>query len=205
MSVEGAITEYPPEEVEWLATTTFNRAVDAYVAEDDEACQRLANLAIEFATCLEGFDRGNLRAALEERRAALQSTIEDEGGEEIQDENYDAEETNRQDRVRVGIESDEFQTNEGGYHGRGRGAHNPAEGMQDDEQDGDGYAGPVDDEEDDAGENVEEDDYSLAFAEAEANAEYGRQAGGGYASGAALADERGHEGQRETGLPNEMW
>ncbi|KAI9770778.1 MAG: hypothetical protein M1840_003028 [Geoglossum simile] len=49
-------TPYPPEELEWLATTTFNRAVDFYCASDDAACKRWAELALSVA--LFGDDQG---------------------------------------------------------------------------------------------------------------------------------------------------
>lgn len=72
---------YPAEEVEWLATTTFNRAIDAYCALDDEKCQQLSSIAVDFAECLAGFDGGTLREALIVRRSSLVFTQEDEMGE----------------------------------------------------------------------------------------------------------------------------
>lgn len=63
--------QYPAEEIEYFATTVFNRAIDAYCASDDETCQRLANLATEFAKCLENVDGGALREALIERKTSL--------------------------------------------------------------------------------------------------------------------------------------
>lgn len=62
---------YPAEEIEYFATVTFNRAIDAYCASDDETCQRLADQAIEFAECLQNVDGGALREALVERKASL--------------------------------------------------------------------------------------------------------------------------------------
>lgn len=64
--------QYPAEEVEYFAAVTFNRAVDAYCASDDAACRRLADVAVEFAACLEGVDRGGLRSALVLKRESLQ-------------------------------------------------------------------------------------------------------------------------------------
>lgn len=64
-------SHYPAEEVEYFATSIFNRAIDAYCVSDDETCQRLAELAVEFAKCLENVDGGDLSEALIERRASL--------------------------------------------------------------------------------------------------------------------------------------
>ena len=47
---------YPKEELEWLATTIFNLAVDLYVAEKDGAGQDLAARSLQFATAME--DKG---------------------------------------------------------------------------------------------------------------------------------------------------
>ena len=41
---------YPREELEWLATTAFNRAVDYYCASDDGVCTRWAERAMAIAT-----------------------------------------------------------------------------------------------------------------------------------------------------------
>lgn len=41
--------KYPDEEIEWLATSVFNRAVDFYCASDDEACRRWAEKAVTLA------------------------------------------------------------------------------------------------------------------------------------------------------------
>lgn len=45
---------YPQEELEWLATTTFNRAVDAYCAADEEGCRVLGDWALEVAGRMTG-------------------------------------------------------------------------------------------------------------------------------------------------------
>ncbi len=44
---------YPPEELEWLATTAFNRAVDFYCASDDDGCKRWAEKALTLAGLLD--------------------------------------------------------------------------------------------------------------------------------------------------------
>lgn len=69
---------YPAEEVEWLATTTFNRAIDAYCVSEEEKAQHLANIAVDFAECLAGFDGGTLREALIARRSGLVVTQDDD-------------------------------------------------------------------------------------------------------------------------------
>jgi len=61
---------YPPEELEWLATTTFNRAVDFYCVSQDEACRRWAEKAITLASC--GRDGGELHKLLESKYLGLQ-------------------------------------------------------------------------------------------------------------------------------------
>jgi len=45
---------YPSEELEWLATTSFNKAVDLYCVNDDEGCRRWAEKALMLAGCAEG-------------------------------------------------------------------------------------------------------------------------------------------------------
>ncbi|KAI9651758.1 MAG: hypothetical protein M1831_007602 [Alyxoria varia] len=63
---------YPPEEIEWLATTTFNRAVDAYCAADEENCRNLGELALECAGRMpEAQGGGRLRALLVDRLRML--------------------------------------------------------------------------------------------------------------------------------------
>ncbi|KAI9844559.1 MAG: hypothetical protein M1837_005518 [Sclerophora amabilis] len=42
--------QYPPSEVEYLCTTTFNRAVDHYCAGDDVACKTWAEKALKIAS-----------------------------------------------------------------------------------------------------------------------------------------------------------
>jgi len=62
--------EYPAEELEWMASTTFNRAIDAYCTADEVGCRRLAQQAVGIAGCLERVDGGTLRDDLM-RRADL--------------------------------------------------------------------------------------------------------------------------------------
>ena len=60
---------YPVEEIEWLATSTFNRAVDAYSASDETECRRLVEQALELADRVQ--DQGILRRLLVERYGYL--------------------------------------------------------------------------------------------------------------------------------------
>jgi len=84
---------YAAEEIEYLATVTFNRAIDAYCVGDDTTCHRLADVAVELAACLEGVDGGALRDALVVRRDSLRPV--EEGEEEARgDEDMEAEENN---------------------------------------------------------------------------------------------------------------
>jgi hypothetical protein len=166
ISVEEKTTEYPPDEIEWLATTTFNRAVDAYIADDDGTCQRLADLAIEFAKCLESHDEGNLRSALEERKKALQSMAADEG-EEGEFEMVDADEITNE-RVLSSMERDNVEIGESNSSGKNDVARATAEEEE-------AAARPEDDSrvqaegdgEDDGAESAEEDDCGVAYADAE--------------------------------------
>ena len=60
---------YPHEELEWLATTTFNRAIDFYCASQDGDCVVWAGKAVEIAGLLN--DGGVLRSLLEDKYKAL--------------------------------------------------------------------------------------------------------------------------------------
>lgn len=60
---------YPSIELEWLATTTFNRAVDFYCAGQDALCRRWAERAVELATLMP--DAGALRRVLQEKYLGL--------------------------------------------------------------------------------------------------------------------------------------
>lgn len=61
---------YPATELEWLATSSFNRAVDYYVQDNDEKCKEWAEKAMTVAQWLE--DDGKLRDLLMAKFAALQ-------------------------------------------------------------------------------------------------------------------------------------
>jgi hypothetical protein len=60
---------YPGEELEWMATTAFNRAVDYYCLQDDAACKLWATKAMEIASFCP--DKGALRHQLERNLLAL--------------------------------------------------------------------------------------------------------------------------------------
>lgn len=60
---------YPPEELEFLAITTFNRAVDAFCACDKDTCDRLAEQAMDVASRLN--DDGALKAVLSRNHGML--------------------------------------------------------------------------------------------------------------------------------------
>lgn len=49
ISIVKKANPYPQEELGWLATTSFNLAVDAFGAKRDQECQRWANLAMSLA------------------------------------------------------------------------------------------------------------------------------------------------------------
>lgn len=61
---------YPATELEWMATSSFNRAIDYYVAENDEKCRLWAEKAMTVAQWLS--DDGQLRDLLMGKFAALQ-------------------------------------------------------------------------------------------------------------------------------------
>lgn len=56
------LNHYPATELEWLATTAFNHAVDYYVQEKDEKCKLWAEKALTLADW--GEDDNKLRDAL---------------------------------------------------------------------------------------------------------------------------------------------
>jgi hypothetical protein len=74
-SAEDSETPYPLEELEYVATTAFNRAVDYYCTGEDEACRRWAGKAVGVA----GFcaDGGGLRGLLQEKLVGLQFSREE--------------------------------------------------------------------------------------------------------------------------------
>jgi hypothetical protein len=66
---EQADQTYPPEELEWMATTAFNRAVDFYSSEKDEDCKIWADRAINIAHFCT--DNGALEALLQDKYLGL--------------------------------------------------------------------------------------------------------------------------------------
>ncbi|KAL8904603.1 MAG: hypothetical protein Q9207_003158 [Kuettlingeria erythrocarpa] len=60
---------YPAEELEWIATTTFNRAIDFYCASQDDASRRWAEKAMSLANL--GNDDGHLYKLLENKYLGL--------------------------------------------------------------------------------------------------------------------------------------
>jgi hypothetical protein len=63
------VDRYPPTELEWLATSAFNHAVDYYLQDNDKDCKRWAEQAFVLAQWLE--DDGTLRDLLMEKYASL--------------------------------------------------------------------------------------------------------------------------------------
>ena len=61
---------YPATELEWMATSSFNRAIDYYVGNNDAKCKAWAEKAMMVAQWLE--DNGQLRDLLMGKFAALQ-------------------------------------------------------------------------------------------------------------------------------------
>lgn len=62
-------TAYPTEELEWVVTTTFNRAVDAYCGSDERMFRTLGAAALRLAERMQ--DRGAMRGVLMERLARM--------------------------------------------------------------------------------------------------------------------------------------
>ncbi|KAF2090252.1 SPO22-domain-containing protein [Saccharata proteae CBS 121410] len=60
---------YPSEELEWLATTVFNRAVDLYCANDDGGCRLWAEKALGLAVLV--VDGGALHRLLQQKYSGL--------------------------------------------------------------------------------------------------------------------------------------
>ncbi|PGH05766.1 hypothetical protein GX51_02737 [Blastomyces parvus] len=60
---------YPEEELEWLSTTTFNRAIDFYTKPDDVSCRKWAQKALDLAGLMR--DGGLLYKVLRERFEGL--------------------------------------------------------------------------------------------------------------------------------------
>ena len=63
------VQEYPAEELEWLATTSFNRAVDFYCASQDDVCKRWAEMALAVANDIK--DGGQLHDLLQTKYLGL--------------------------------------------------------------------------------------------------------------------------------------
>ncbi|KAI5289634.1 hypothetical protein KEM54_003528 [Ascosphaera aggregata] len=70
--LEGKMVDicYPSEEVEWLATMGFNKAIDLYLSGDDEACRRWASRALDMAGLLH--DKGTLFQLLKGKMSSLE-------------------------------------------------------------------------------------------------------------------------------------
>lgn len=62
--------DYPNDELEWLATMTFNRAIDFYLVSADEECRRWAGKAIIIADLVK-YNHGALGRLLRANLAKL--------------------------------------------------------------------------------------------------------------------------------------
>ncbi|KAL3445108.1 hypothetical protein BJX65DRAFT_310259 [Aspergillus insuetus] len=62
---------YPREELEWLAITAFNQAVEFFSVSADEECQRWARKAVALADCIKVYDGGKLGSLLRGNLAKL--------------------------------------------------------------------------------------------------------------------------------------
>ena len=60
---------YPPEELEWLASTAFNRAIDFYCISQDVACRLWAEKALALSNLCE--DGGALHEVLQQKYQGL--------------------------------------------------------------------------------------------------------------------------------------
>lgn len=45
----GTVLRYPSDEIQWMATVAFNRAVDLYILSESDDCRRWAEKAIKLA------------------------------------------------------------------------------------------------------------------------------------------------------------
>ncbi|KAL8738135.1 MAG: hypothetical protein Q9181_001041 [Wetmoreana brouardii] len=68
-TTKGKTDSYPAEELEWVATMAFNRAVDFYCASQDDACRQWAEKAIGLADL--GDDGGQLHQLLQGKYLSL--------------------------------------------------------------------------------------------------------------------------------------
>lgn len=67
---EVGAEQYPEDELHWLAATSFNRAVDFYLAKDDERSRRWAEKAVGVAGLMRD-DMGMLAGVLKEKMEGL--------------------------------------------------------------------------------------------------------------------------------------
>ncbi|KAK7533968.1 meiosis protein SPO22/ZIP4 like-domain-containing protein [Phyllosticta citribraziliensis] len=70
-SSSPAAVAYPQTELEWLATSSFNRAVDFYCADDDARCRAWGEAAVRLAGAGRGADKGRLEEVLRRKLAEL--------------------------------------------------------------------------------------------------------------------------------------
>ncbi|KAL9641268.1 MAG: hypothetical protein Q9204_000167 [Flavoplaca sp. TL-2023a] len=68
-TAQEKITRYPMVELEWVATTAFNRAVDFYCTSQDAICRRWAEKAMSLADLND--DNGRLHRLLQEKYVGL--------------------------------------------------------------------------------------------------------------------------------------
>lgn len=91
---DGRDDNYPCEEIEYLATVTYNRAIDAYCAGHEQEFRRLGGFAEEFAGFMDdgGALGGIIKGKIEELMDGAGSGGEEGGGgEEDDDEIVDEE------------------------------------------------------------------------------------------------------------------
>lgn len=94
----GRDDTYPCEEIEYLATVTYNRAIDAYCAGHEQEFRKLGGFAEEFAGFMSdgGALRGIIKGKIEELMDGAGSGGEEGGGEE----------ENEDEDIQDGIEED---------------------------------------------------------------------------------------------------
>lgn len=74
-STRSTSTPYPKDELQWLATTAFNRAVEFFLVSADEECRRWAGKAIALADSISGDDGCELGRLLRRNLARLQQPV----------------------------------------------------------------------------------------------------------------------------------
>ena len=79
-AAESNNDQYPTEELEYLTIATYNRAIDAHVAEHDTGCTRLGELAKQLAGFMS--DTGVLLRTIKGNLDALRA---DAGGDAADD------------------------------------------------------------------------------------------------------------------------